>query len=167
MKSEKIENYLPLIRGVIKRYALDGRYLQEDLEQEGFLGILEAQKRFDSSKGVKFSTYAYFWVKKRVLAYLGKELDQQSESLTEKLLSKVSAPTADCQPDCRADCGEESSLLSHIPEDMPAMEQEVLELFFCEKLELNEIATKLGFSREKVRRLKFKALRRIKAASLF
>ncbi len=38
----------------------------EDLEAEGYLGLLEAALRFDPGRGVKFSTYAAWWVRKRV-----------------------------------------------------------------------------------------------------
>lgn len=35
----------------------------EDLVQEGFIGLIEAQKRFDPTLGNKFSTYAVHWVR--------------------------------------------------------------------------------------------------------
>ncbi len=38
-----------------------------DLVQEGNMGLMEAAERFDSEKGARFSTYAAFWVKQRVL----------------------------------------------------------------------------------------------------
>ncbi len=159
MKSVQIEDYLPLIRGVIKRYGLSNKQLQEDLEQEGFLGILEAQKRFDPSKGVMFSTYAYFWVKKKVLAYLGQELDQKSQALSQKFMDEVAIDDVPFEETYQS----AKSCLAHLPEDMPDSEQEVLELFFDKRLPLSEIAKRLGFSREKVRALKVKALRRLKA----
>jgi len=34
---------------------------REDLEQEAFLGLLQAIDKFDYTKGVKFSVYAYTW----------------------------------------------------------------------------------------------------------
>jgi len=34
----------------------------EDLEQVGYVGVLESIKRFDSSPGYKFSTYAAWWI---------------------------------------------------------------------------------------------------------
>ncbi|HEX6850827.1 MAG TPA: RNA polymerase sigma factor RpoD/SigA [Candidatus Polarisedimenticolaceae bacterium] len=42
----------------------------EDLCHEGVLGLLEAVRRFEPSRGTRFSTYATWWVRKHVLAAL-------------------------------------------------------------------------------------------------
>lgn len=41
-----------------------------DLIQEGNLGLLQAVKKFDPYKGVKFSYYASFWIKAYILKYI-------------------------------------------------------------------------------------------------
>jgi len=42
----------------------------EDLVNEGNLGLLEAARRFDSSRGTRFITYARWWVRKALLRAL-------------------------------------------------------------------------------------------------
>ncbi|MDR1871740.1 MAG: RNA polymerase factor sigma-32 [Deltaproteobacteria bacterium] len=42
----------------------------QDLIQEGNLGLLQALKKFDISKGVKFSYYASYWIKAYILKYI-------------------------------------------------------------------------------------------------
>jgi len=55
-----------LVCSFVKKYCGD----LEEMIQEGILGLLEAVNDFKPEMGNKFSTYAYFHVKKRVLAYL-------------------------------------------------------------------------------------------------
>jgi RNA polymerase primary sigma factor len=57
-----IEHNLRLVVNTAKRYI--GRGLPfEDLIQEGNIGLIKSIKRFDYTKGYKFSTYAIFWIR--------------------------------------------------------------------------------------------------------
>lgn len=38
-----------------------------DFVQEGNLGLMEAAERFESGKGVRFATYAAYWIKQRII----------------------------------------------------------------------------------------------------
>src|SRR5262249_23309548 len=53
--------FQPLVRSVARRLAPPGASL-EDLVQDGSLGLLRALPRFDTSRGVRFSTYAVPWI---------------------------------------------------------------------------------------------------------
>lgn len=62
--------FLSNIRLVVQ---LAGKYVRrsgclthEDLVQEGMLGLERAITRFDSSRGYKFSTYAYSWIRQSI-----------------------------------------------------------------------------------------------------
>lgn len=48
------------------RKLYDGFLDEQDFEQEGFLGLLKAAQRFDLAKGVRFSTYARWWVRSQM-----------------------------------------------------------------------------------------------------
>lgn len=57
-----VVKYNDLVYQVANRLSRDDFHFREDLVQEGFIGLIEAFDRFDSSKDVKFITYAYRYV---------------------------------------------------------------------------------------------------------
>jgi RNA polymerase sigma-B factor len=52
-----IEQYLPLVRSLARRYSYRGELL-EDLVQVGCIGLIKAIDRFDVDRGVELTTYA-------------------------------------------------------------------------------------------------------------
>lgn len=42
----------------------------KDLMQEGYIGLIEAAKRYDPDAGVKFDSYASWWVRKYIREYI-------------------------------------------------------------------------------------------------
>jgi RNA polymerase primary sigma factor len=64
-KQEMIECNLGLVYAVARRYR--GRGVPfEDLVQEGTIGLVGAVERFDHHRGLKFSTYAVWWIRRSV-----------------------------------------------------------------------------------------------------
>lgn len=57
-----------LVYSIINRY--HGYYDKDDLYQVGIIGLIDASKKFDSSMGVKFSTYAYKYILGEVTKYM-------------------------------------------------------------------------------------------------
>jgi RNA polymerase sigma factor (sigma-70 family) len=61
-KDAMIESNLGLVHTAAQPYR--GRGVPyDDLVQEGILGLMQAVERFDPSRGVKFSTYAGWWIR--------------------------------------------------------------------------------------------------------
>lgn len=60
-----IESNLRLVIKVALRYAGRGLPLM-DLIEEGNLGLIRAVEGFDSERGVRFSTYAMFWIRQKI-----------------------------------------------------------------------------------------------------
>jgi RNA polymerase sigma-B factor len=56
-REQLIEQYLPLVRSLARRYSYRGEQL-EDLVQVGCIGLIKAIDRFDINRGVELTTYA-------------------------------------------------------------------------------------------------------------
>jgi RNA polymerase primary sigma factor len=64
-RRQMIEANLRLVISVARRFSATGLPLG-DLVQEGNLGLLRAVERFDWRRGVKFSTYATWWIRQAI-----------------------------------------------------------------------------------------------------
>ncbi len=63
---------LGLVRAFVLRFARTRPHLArrvgfEDLLQHGYIGLICGAQRWDESRGVRFSTYAWFWIRQTVL----------------------------------------------------------------------------------------------------
>lgn len=144
-----------------------------DLIQEGNLGLIEAVDRFDPMLGNRFSSYAVWWIKKRILLFLGRN---------EQEVLSLDAPIFDEDDECVSladvvmdECNvlgsqsfetmEESMIREQTRrrvreqvEQLPVREREVLMLLYgigvCGTLELSDVAKLLGISQQRVSQLR-------------
>jgi RNA polymerase primary sigma factor len=69
-KREMIERNLRLVHSLAQRYRGRGAPY-DDLVQEGTLGLVRAVEKFDHRRGLKFSTYAVWWIRRSLAEALG------------------------------------------------------------------------------------------------
>jgi RNA polymerase sigma factor (sigma-70 family) len=147
-----IREYKSLVAYHARKYSAYG-VSREDLEQEGMLGLLEASTRFNSKQNVLFSTYAAYWIKKYILQAVNREVKYNSRNLELKDVYQADTATRPGAP-------AKAHLV--LPEGMPEPERKIILLSYEKSVTLKEIASQLNLTAEKVRRIRDKALRRLR-----
>ena len=66
-----VESNLRFVVALAKKYARSG-YPIHELINEGNMGLIEAASRFDPARGVRFVTYAGWWVRQAILAAIAR-----------------------------------------------------------------------------------------------
>jgi len=66
VQNKLVKSNLRLVVSIAKRYYNSGIPFI-DIIDEGNIGLIEAVRRFDYEKGYKFSTYAVWWIRQRII----------------------------------------------------------------------------------------------------
>jgi RNA polymerase primary sigma factor len=180
--SRLVESNLRFVVSFAKRYRGLGVSLL-DLIHEGNLGLIEAAKRFDPGRNVKFITYAVWWIREsmmhalsdqtrafsfppKLFAVLGTVADDVSlnEPVTADgsrhlgdTLAQEQVPPVEDEMIHQADLDELTAALG----DLDGKEREIVRLRFGleddEPQTLQEIGNRLHLSRERVRQIESRA----------
>ncbi len=67
-----MEANIRLVMSIARRYTCKSLTF-EDLVQEGILGLLEAINKFDTTRGLRFSTYATYWIRQAIVRAIEKQ----------------------------------------------------------------------------------------------
>ena len=155
---------------VAKQYQNQGMSLP-DLINEGNLGLIKAAQKFDETRGFKFISYAVWWIRQSIIQALAEQSRLVrlpiNQSGTLSRLQKVSAKFEQVNGRTPSDesLSREINCVLHTLSDREA---EIIRRSFgigCQELTIEEISDKFGVTRERVRQIKEKAIRRLKQAS--
>src|SRR5579884_2108355 len=218
---ELVKRNLRFVISVAKKYQNRGLPLT-DLIGEGNVGLLTAARKFDPDQGVKFISYAVWWIRQAILAALARQgrtvrvplnrtadlsrIVRTAEYLRQTLrreptpeeiadatklslevvqsLAALNTGDAPLDPD-----GDRSLIERFIAEDLPDTEDQAMDRFLSDEIEqalstlqrrdakvlrlyfgldggrehtLEEIGGMLGVTRERVRQLRDRALKRLR-----
>jgi len=64
-----VDSHMRLVAAIASRFRAYGLSMP-DMVQEGSLGLLQAANRFETDRGVRFSTYASWWVRSAIQDYI-------------------------------------------------------------------------------------------------
>jgi len=173
---------LRFVVSVSKQYQNQGLSLP-DLINEGNLGLIKAAQRFDETRGFKFISYAVWWIRQSILQALA----EQSRIVRLPLnkigsINKINKAAArleqifEREPNSKEIAGElelsetevkesQRNAGRHVSMDAPLIQDEDFGLGEGHPMTLEEIGEKFDLTRERVRQIKEKAIRRLKHTS--
>lgn len=168
-RARLIEAYQPLVFKVVMQLRPPERLLM-DMIQEGTIGLIEAVERFDHDRGVRFSTFATYRIRGRVLNSLRRDRVQEyplepdggaNMALADRLADPVSeAALAGV---------EDAALLLQMHEaidTLPDRERTILRATFVDAREPRSVAGELRISLSHFYRLQKQALAHVRALVL-
>lgn len=153
----------------------------EDLIQEGNLGLIKAAEKFNPKLGVKFSTYAVWWIKAQVWLFLDKNAVSVSVARRKHQQNRKAAKEGkECQApsevslEALREAGKDFDAVDGVDFDVELLVREVLDQLPCKERyvlkerflvgekTLSDLGDVLGLSRERVRQIEIAALEQAK-----
>ena len=181
---------LRFVISVAKRYQHRGVALG-DLIGEGNVGLLRAARRFDPAQGVRFISYAVWWIRQALQSAVARQssvvripivvarteggsrpadisLDTPLNNDGNQTLLDIIGSREDESAESEFSTAERESRIGQAVLGLPEREARILRLHFGleggREHTLVEIGQILGVTRERVRQIRDRALRRLRAA---
>jgi RNA polymerase sigma-B factor len=176
-RNRLVEENLGLVRAAVRSLSPRSQDLADELFQVGSLALVESAARFDPSRGNRFSSFAYPWIRGRMLSFLrSKRRGFPAEIVS--LESQLTDAEGDAQnlhditPDTKAE-NPETAAFQRIEAErvrqclgvLTERQRKVVRMRFgidCEPRSVAEIAAVLGVSRQSVNETLNGALRRLR-----
>ena len=161
-----IESYQPLVFKVAMQLRLREEIVM-DMIQEGTVGLIEAVERYDPARGVRFSTYATYRIRGRILNALHRERSVPCADGAEADDLALIERVPDLGAADRLAGVEDALLVQQIVdaiERLPAREQRVLRALVTKREEPRRVAGELRISLSHLYRLQKQAVQRVQAS---
>lgn len=160
-----IEAYQPLVFKVVMQIRPPDGLLM-DMVQEGTIGLIEAVERFDPGRGVRFSTFAIYRIRGRILNSLRRDhrvhysLDQDGQTDL-PLAARLADPVSE---DALASI-EDRAVVARMwdaVDTLPGRERAILRAMYLDAREPRSVAAELRISLSHFYRLQKQALERVR-----
>lgn len=176
-----IKSNLKFVATVAKPYIGMG-LSYSDLIAEGNIGLIKALDKFDHEKGFKTISYSVWWIRQTILEALKKRNLLKGDELI---------PTNNTDEENNIDSDEEetesenfvelfnfeninkfddSSVIKNLMEVLTEREKTVISCYFgldsSDEMTLEEIGTKMGLTKERIRQIKECALKKLRTEAL-
>ena len=181
--NEFIRTHAHIVRCIVRQFGKTN--FTQDLMQEGYIGLVEAAKRYDPATGVQFDSYASWWIRKYVREYIIRHGQTVSLPFTNK--DVFDHITQDVEAACYEEDGdvitfadmltdgattetdlirqEEHQRLKEAIEKLSPREQQIIRQIYgigCKVVPMKEIAKGLGLSYDRVKKLHEKCIKKLK-----
>lgn len=160
-----IERYLNTIRKINHKWGNT-----DDGFQEGILGIYQAIKTYDENYNTKFMTHLYFYVEAKIRKYIDKEryrvpqyvIESIKKGEQERVYFSGIEDLEIGDENIKIDNLENKVLVEKVLNYCTDQEKTVINYLFFEGYTGEEVAQKLGISRQWVHTIKHRAFEKIK-----
>ena len=160
-----IERYLNTIRKINHKWGNT-----DDGFQEGILGIYQAIKTYDENYNTKFMTHLYFYVEAKIRKYIDKEryrvpqyvIESIKKGEQERVYFSGIEDLEIGDENIKIDNLENKVLIENLLSCCTKKERQILDLLFFKGYSGEEIAKKLGMSRQWVHSMKHRAFEKIR-----
>ena len=169
-----IDDHYVLLNSIANRYSKYGKtHNKQDLIAEGSIGLIKAIKTFEPSKNIKFSTYAYFWIKNKILSFINSQnnvkasaYDKSSRIVYGTDLSNIHINNKSFQKSINIDEANLEESYLHAFDvficGIRDLDRKILLERMNNNITLAELAEKLNVSRETVRQTEIRQIRNFK-----
>jgi RNA polymerase sigma factor (sigma-70 family) len=167
IKDQLINCNMRLVVSIAKRHAGQADNFFE-LLSDGNMSLIRAVEKFDYSRGNKFSTYATWAIMKNFARSIPEEKRRRERYLTgHEELFEVSPDTRSDEQEVVAQAEQKSHQVNRLLEHLDARERQIIRmragLDNSEGMTLEEIGQHLGITKERVRQLNVRIIKKLQS----